>query len=261
MQLDRIEESLMAVIALCVLSYLLPFSITRNVIVTAVIAVGLIVLLLLRSVSWHLERITPFDGVLLFGILVTIAYLLSFFAFQQTVLGAALVILFAIYYGLMAFLLARHRGWLFGGAHTVDDADDNRLNDSPVEQRTIRARTQTPVRRMALPFLRAPKERAERNERSDRSVQEGRSVLRQHAVPRKRLHFFHVDKHLDIEHDPAFRRGIEPIPEVRTPTIGKVHGVWFKRGIEPIPEVTKEHLHKLGVYDAEPRMLVKKKRV
>jgi hypothetical protein len=52
-----------------------------------------------------------------------------------------------------------------------------------------------------------------------------------------------------------FRRNLEPIPMMNPAAaeVGKQHDPSFKQGIEPLHEVTPAHLHKLGVYDAEPR--------
>ena len=57
---DRIEEIMMIIIAILMLSYLLPFSLVRNIFATLVIAVALIVLLVFRSFSWHHDEVTPF---------------------------------------------------------------------------------------------------------------------------------------------------------------------------------------------------------
>jgi len=186
MNRDRAEELLMVAIAICMFTYLLPFSLPRDILATLVVAVALVVLLVLRSISWHLEEITPFDGVLLLGICLSIVHLLSFFAFQQGVLSAMVIVLFAVFYFLMAFLLYRHR-WLFRPQPAYH---------APRYASRARPRAQERQERPRRSFLR-------------------RVFRRDHA------------------HDPAFRRGIEPIHEISEHDHG--HDPIFKRGIEPIP--------------------------
>jgi hypothetical protein len=231
---DRVEEVIMGVIAVLMLSYLLPFSLVRNVFATLFIAIGLIVLLIFRSISWHRDAITPFDGILIVGICISALYLFSFYAFQRSALTAIVLVLFAIFYAMMAFFLYQHR-WLF-----------------------LQPR-----------------------------------LTHHHAS----VAHYDTDKHVDHVHDPAFRKGIEPIPEhapphhhrrtirsffarkaqphntaqprhahiepivqMEAPRPGKMHDSSFKRGMEPIHEITPAHLHRLGVYDLEKKVQPVRKR-
>jgi hypothetical protein len=112
MTTDRAEELLLLLVAACLLSFLLPQSLARDLVAMVLIALSLVAVLFLRTVSWHRQRATPFDGVLALGVLLSIAHLASFGAFQRGVLAGLITMLFAIFYALMAYLLYEHR-WLF----------------------------------------------------------------------------------------------------------------------------------------------------
>lgn len=221
---DRIEEGIMALIAIAMLSYLLPFSLLRNIFVTLIIALALIALLIFRSISWHQEVITPFDGILIVGICISVLYLFSFYAFQRTLLSAAVILLFTVFYGLMAFLLYQHR-WLFRAQPVVEVYADHAHD--PEFKRGIE-----PIVEHAPP-----------HHHHRMTI---RSFFQRKAKPHPTAQPHHTH--------------MEPIPEVHTPQPGKIHDDRFKRGIEPIHEITPEHLHRLGVYDLETSKVAKKKK-
>jgi hypothetical protein len=222
---DRAEEIIMGAIAVLMLSYLLPFSLVRNIFVTLFIAIGLIALLILRSISWHRNAITPFDGVLVVGICISVLYLFSFYAFQRNPLSAAVIVLFAIFYGLMAFLLYQHR-WLFL---------QPRMTVHHMEYRSA-DHTHDPLFKRGIEPI---PERAPPHHHHRRTI---RTFFQRKATPEMQHHAH-----------------IEPIHEIQAPKAGKSHEAAFKRGMEPIHEITSEHLHKLGVYDISSSSKPKKR--
>ncbi len=110
---ERAEEGMLALIAALLLTLLYPTGPGTRIVLSAIIATTLILLLMLRSADWHGGNATPFDGILLAGVAVSIAHLLSIVVADPTVLGRILLGAAAVYYATMAVLLARHRGWLF----------------------------------------------------------------------------------------------------------------------------------------------------
>lgn len=105
MHRHNVEEILLALVAVCMLVYLLPITNIVSVGVTLVIAGALIMLLVLRSISWHVEGWSDFDVIILIGVALSIIYLASFSVFAHSVLSGAVVLLFAVYYGIMAFFI------------------------------------------------------------------------------------------------------------------------------------------------------------
>lgn len=110
---ERAEEGLLALIGMLLLALLYPTGFGTRILVSGVIAVALILLLILRSADWHAGGATPFDGILLAGVAVSVAHLLSIVVANPTTLGRVLLGAAAVYYATMAALLAHHRGWLF----------------------------------------------------------------------------------------------------------------------------------------------------
>ena len=113
MRRERIEETLLAIIAALLFFALFPVSIGTRIATAASIAIGLIALLLLRSADWHAGSATPFDGILLVGIAASIVHLATFLVSDPSIINSVLLIVAASFYAVMAALLARHRGWLF----------------------------------------------------------------------------------------------------------------------------------------------------
>ncbi|MBR9700335.1 hypothetical protein GOV11_00535 [Candidatus Woesearchaeota archaeon] len=113
MNRERVEEFLLLTLALGTLSYLVPSTVGPRLIITILLAIGLIALLVLRSIDWRNET-NPYDWILILGIIVAILHLFSFSAFESSPLGLVIILLLGIYYTLMAVLLYRHR-WLFRG--------------------------------------------------------------------------------------------------------------------------------------------------
>lgn len=182
---DRWEEFIMLLVALGLLSFLWTFSLAQAIIVILTVAVLLILLLVLRGISWHEESITPFDSIILLGVFFTIVYLLSFLPLQSSLLSALTTLVFAAFYILMAVLLARHRGWLFGGRHPTAASER-------VLERTHRPII-TPAHRHAR-----PREEAVRADTGG-------------AAPRKRSFLRRIFRRA---HGPEFRKGVEPIHEM-----------------------------------------------
>jgi hypothetical protein len=202
MHRDRAEELLLLIVAACMLSFLLPFSLGRNLVVAVVVAVALVMVLVLRSLAWHIEAVTPFDGVLVLGICMTVIYLVSFYAFQRSVFSFIVIALFACYYVLMAFLLYQHR-WLFRERWTAGD-----LPAPPRESREFRR----------------PSRHGDPSRTSAPAGTPKRSLLSRIINRRPK------------ERDARFRAGNEPIPDLKGPTPSRLHGTTFKRGIEPLEE-------------------------
>jgi len=109
---ERAEEGMLTLIGMLLLALLYPSGFGTRILISGIIAVALIILLILRSADWHAGGATPFDGILLAGVAVSIAHLLSIVVADPTTLGRLLLGAAAIYYVTMAVLLARHRGWL-----------------------------------------------------------------------------------------------------------------------------------------------------
>gem|GEM_PF-5049889 len=222
--LERAEEFVLLLVAVVFLLLLAPLSLPVTLGLTLLIAVALIVILMLRSYGWHSDRITPYDWVVIAGAFLTLAYLSTFLAFVRTMLGVIVIVLFALFYAILAVLLMRHRGWLFGDGKNNDDIND--MHYAHVKRYKI-------VRKDA------------------REHQEHQAATSAQDLPaRRRFSFFRRKR------DAEFKRGLEPIPEVAANDPKEER--FFKRGMEPIPpmrEVTAEHLHRMGVYETEsPRL-------
>lgn len=216
MRLERIEEGLLTITAAALLSYLAPFTPGTHIALTVIIALFLIGLLILRSIAWHKDGVTPFDGIMVIGIGLTIAYLASFAAFTQTAANLFVLLLFACFYAMLAVMLFQHR--------------------TPAHPR---------VRQ-----LRRWKVNAARHARRE---SQGLTPLPERAPPWENESWLKRTFNLDAPKPGWQKPNREPLPEMKTPALGKVHDASFKQGIEPIPEITPEHLHRMGVYDAEPR--------
>jgi hypothetical protein len=207
----------MAVIAVAMLTYILP-SVILNVTASVIIAICLIALLALRSIAWHKQRTTPYDLLVIIALLLAIVHLFTFSAFAHTIGSTVVVLLFALFFIMMAALFAIREARPEGFEALQDLRQAGPVMHPRHVPHVIHAKQQhKPV---VFKGLEPIPERPPRWERSKRFIK-------------------------------SFRR--EPIPEIKPPQLGKVHGEAFKRGIEPIPEITVEHLHKLGVYETEPR--------
>lgn len=114
MHRDRVEETILVLVAVLLTALLAPFSLTTRLVTTVSIAVALVLLLVLRSADWHEGGATPFDEVLLAGVALSVVHLVSILASTVTIIGQALLVAAAAFYAAMALFLARHRGWLFG---------------------------------------------------------------------------------------------------------------------------------------------------
>ena len=279
------EGIVLMLIGLAMLSYLLPFSLARNMLATLFIAIALIVIIIMRSITWH-HGGTPYDGVLLIGVIVSILYLFSFFAFDRSVLTSIVLVLFAVYYGLMALFISmygmRHQHLVIH-THLAPDVQGHDFAHDPVFRHGIEPIEEhapphhehhesaafmkgvTPIVERApahhvhkdshQSYMRGIKPIAEHapphhvHKESHQSFMHGVKPIAEHAPPHKRTllqRMFRMNK-APLPHDPH----LEPIPEMQ-PLHGKVHSKEFTKGVEPIHEVTAEHLHKLGVYSLEP---------
>jgi hypothetical protein len=232
MKLERLEEILLVVIAAGLLSYVLPFSLPRNIITTVIIAFVLIALLILRSIAWHKDGITPFDGILVIGVGITIAYLASFVAFSGNPLNTIVLLLFACFYCLLAVMLYQHR--FVPAAHP----------------RVRHLRTWKIAPKRSREFKQGMEPLAERPPRWYKRAFANREPLPDHP-PRW------YDRTM-IQGVPARQRGAwfrrafqEPLRESVPAWERKTRAA--ERGMQPIPEITPAHLHKLGIYDSEPR--------
>lgn len=270
----------MVVIAAVMLSFLLPFSFMRNIFATLAIAVTLIILLLLLSVSWHSEGGTPFDIILITGIALSFLYLVSFYAFDGGFLNSAVVLLFAAYYALMAALLYQHRA-LPAGRSPVDSS---RHAARPAVRQRYSARysgaqhydpTHDPAFRRGIePIAEQVPPPVHRHGIFHRFFRRGVQPIPEreppHHAPRNREEFAeHAREHMrrqGIEpihemkppkpakaHSDNFKRGVEPLNEAAPPAPGKKHPSSFAEGMEPIHGLTDQDIHRLETYDFEPK--------
>lgn len=105
MDRGRVEELLLAGLAVGTASYLLSGGTLQRILVTLLLALCLIVLLLLRNMDWRDTGSNPFDWILLAGAIVAFLHLASFRAFMPGIANSLIIILFTGFYLLMAFLL------------------------------------------------------------------------------------------------------------------------------------------------------------
>ena len=110
---ERIEEVLLVALALITLTYIPVEGRLFQIIITLILSVGLIALLMLRNIDWRIQGSGPFDWVLVSGVLLSLVHLVSFHAFEQTILSGIVVAMFAFFYLFMAGVLFRHRAWWF----------------------------------------------------------------------------------------------------------------------------------------------------
>jgi hypothetical protein len=197
MHRDRWEELLMIIVGFGLLTFLFPMLLARDILMLLLLAFTLIILLILRGISWHEERITPYDGVLLLGIFFSVLYLFSMMPLGRVPLTWLTVMVFAVYYFIMAFLLIRHRGWLFGRPHRAMMAHTNNSrtsNYSHASRPIIAHNTPHAVGASHEVSASTPIE----------------SKPRRHILHR----IFSRGHAHDHAHDPAFRKGIQPLHEM-----------------------------------------------
>lgn len=239
MNTERLEEVMLILTGIALLTFTLPFSMPRAIITTVIVALLLMGLLVLRSIAWHRNGITPFDGIMVIGIGVTIAYLASFTAFSQNLLNIIVLLLFAAFYALMAAMLFQHR---FG--QNVKRARTTRKASPHVSREEFKKGSQEP---------------SSWNRRS--RAPHGVEPIPERAPPWEKPSLFKRMFNLDRPSPGWQRPPVAAIPE-RPPRwynrtmvqdTPRPHTAAFKHGIEPIPEITPEHLHRMGVYDTEPR--------
>lgn len=245
MHRDRIEEALMLVVACGMLTFLLHADITRDLSTLVMLALVMVLLLIVRGVSWHEERITPYDGILIIGIFLTALYLFSFMPVQRVPFTAPTIIVVALYYLIMAILLAMHRGRLFVPAtpwrgDVRDDAHDDYTSRGFIDgsaRSKDDSRSAHPTRKiqlMATPAKRSevsPSNAGSRSPRSHTSAPHRHKLLQRwrrntsaypvsgaSSVKRPSL----MRRIFTRRHDASFYRGIEPIPQM-TPGDSKRH--------------------------------------
>jgi hypothetical protein len=242
-----------------------------------VIAVALIALVITRSVLWHAGG-TPYDGVVFAGIIISVLYLLSFYAFERSPLTFIVLTLFGCYYLLMAFLVSSLHPRVSPIAHAAVHATHH-----GVAHQNIPASHVEPVDHAHDPVFRrgmkpvaehAPPHHGPSSEsiHASKAFHRGLAPIAPHAPPHhvpatkessSRTSFKRgmepIAEHAPPHHIPEksslirriFRKRVAPLQEMQPPRPARVHEQAFVKGMEPIHEITAEHLHKLGVYDLD----------
>jgi hypothetical protein len=251
---DRI---LMGIIAACMVLYLLPLSTAGTLALMLIVAISLIALLVMRGFAWHGKE-SPYDVAIIIAIFLTFVHLFTFSAFDQSTLSIVATVLFAVFFALTAALMQEHqilRARTYNitpvqGREYVDHSPDvpRKAHDHAHDPQFMRGIEPIPER--------APPHHVPKLHHRVRAAV--RHVFRPRVQPLPELHPAHIEPlpmvaHTHPVHDASFRKGIAPIPEVKTSAPAKQHAPSFKKGIEPIHEITPAHLHKLGVYDLEPK--------
>lgn len=216
MDTERIEEAILLIVAVLMLLYIFPFTIAADMAITVALALLLIAILVLRSIAWHKDGITPYDGITVIGIALTFIYLASLTVLATNALNTLVLLLFACFFSLMAVVLYQHR-------KAPEHPRVRKLRVWKVGPKTPRSE-----------FKKGVEPIPERPPRWYRRV------------------FTRKARSANVE--PLAER--PPRWYNRTLPQGAAHAprrTGFKSGMEPIPEITPEHLHRMGVYDAAPK--------
>jgi hypothetical protein len=222
MQRGTVEAALLVIAGLCMLSYLLPPSMALHIGAALVLALCLIGLLALRSIEWHHNEYSPYDIVLIAGLVLAVLYLFSFFAFERSVFTFLTVALFAVLYFLLAGLLWQYRTF---------------VQPVPVMHRHARQK------RTFMQVDHAHDPRFRRGIQPILEHEPPRSFFgtTRHDAPRRSIvqRIFRRKAGTDTG---AFRRGVDPIPVIEQPHAASVHAPQFYEGIEPIPDAPPTHV-------------------